>query len=153
MTRTIIIPCLALLLSVSACGGRSANPVPVRHSSDTALSCQQLQSEYSFNRRTIDELRQEDLDRQGQNAAVAGLVLLVGVGALVAMDTGEAQDTETEALLRRNLNLAALAGSNDCDPLTPSMDDVIARVEAEKAEKAAAAKAREEARKLGEEQR
>lgn len=151
--RAIVVPSLAALLLVSACGGRSANPVAVTRSSDSALSCQQLQSEYTFNRRTIDELRQEDLDRQGQNAAVAGLVLLVGVGALVAMDTGEAQDTETEALLRRNLSLAALAEQNDCDQLTPSMNDVIARVEAEKAERAAAAKAREEARKQAEEYR
>ncbi len=151
--RAIVVPCMALLLLVSACGGRSANPVPVTRSNDTAHSCQQLQSEYTVNRRTIDELRQEDLERQGQNAAVAGLVLLVGVGALVAMDTGDAQDTETEALLRRNLSLAALAGQNDCDPLTPSMDDVIARVEAEKAEKAAAEASREEARKQAEEYR
>ncbi len=117
------------------------------------MSCHQLESEYAVNRATIARLYQEDLERQQANAAVAALTIVGGIGVLAAMDTGEAEDIETQALLRRNLNLAALAEQSGCDPLTPSMDDVIARVEQEKAERAAAAAAEEEARKEQEQYR
>ncbi len=137
---------------LSACGGRTPNPVASKRSSDTALSCLQIKDEYAANRDTIDWLYQEDLDRQKTNAAVAALTIVGGVAVLAAMDTGEAEDVETDALLNRNLHLTALAAKSGCDPLTPSMDDVAARVAQEKAEKAAAEAAREELRRQAEEQ-
>ncbi len=144
---------MVMLLVLSACAGRTPNPVASKRGYDANLSCQQLEDEYATNRTTIDRLYREDQERQERNAAMAALTLVAGVAVLAAMDTGEAQDVEIEALLRRNLNLSALANQKGCEPLTPSMDDVAARVEAEKASKAAAAAAREEARKQAEEQR
>ncbi len=144
---------IALLLVLSACAGRTPNPIASKRSFDSNLSCLQIKDEYANNRTTIDRLYQEDQERQERNAAMAALTLVAGVAVLAAMDTGEAQDVETEALLKRNLNLSAMADRKGCEPLTPSMDDVAARVAAEKASKAAAEAAREEARKQAEEQR
>ncbi|GAB5469132.1 MAG: hypothetical protein Kilf2KO_21620 [Rhodospirillales bacterium] len=117
------------------------------------MSCEQLQADYTAQRDIIAQLHQQDIQRQRNNAALAALTLIGGIGVLAAMDSGEANDTETEALLKRNLRLSAVAREKGCDELTPSMDDVVASLEAEKAAKEAARLAQEEARKQAEEQR
>ncbi len=149
-----LLSCLLVPLVISACGGRYPLPVATKRSEDEALTCWEIGEQYARNRNEIDWLYQEDILRHQNNAALVVVTVLGGnLANLAGVDRGVAQDVETEALLTRNLNLVALAERKGCEPLYPPMDDVIARVEAEKASRAAAQAAQEEALKQAEEQR
>ncbi len=142
------------MILLSACGGRTPFPVTVKRSYDLGLTCPEIATEYAENRYDIELIFEEDNLRHQRNAALMVVTALGGnLGNLAFIDRGEGLDVELEALVERNLTLTSLNEEKDCDPLFPPMDDIVAKIEAEKASRAAALAAQEEARKQAEEQR
>ncbi|MEO1193938.1 MAG: hypothetical protein AAFY02_19435 [Pseudomonadota bacterium] len=128
---------LALGLIVLAACGRPANEVQVTQSSDERLSCFQLNSQYQANLDAVGFIRQEDINRESDNLGAVAGVLVMGVGSLLALDDGSANEAELTAMIARNRRLSSLAETKGCDPLLPTMDTVEADIAAAAAARAA----------------
>lgn len=116
---------LLLGLSVTGCGGRTANPIMPMQYGDQQKSCESLQFELA---NTEGEMRRllAKSDKTGQNVAlgVAGAFLLV---PWFFMDFKNAEKTEYEAYRQRYNNLASLAISKECEITParfPSVDEI-----------------------------
>ncbi len=109
---------IAVLALLSACGGRSANPVAPYQPGDENRSCEGLQSEISRNEQEIAKLLPYE-SAAGKNTAlgVSGFFFIV---PLFFMDFKDAEGMEITALKRRNSTLREVAAKNQCD-LPPSM--------------------------------
>lgn len=106
-------------LVLSACGGRPANPVAMVQPSDDKMNCQLLQAEYGSNESRARTLAGEKTEAEQQNAAKVAGVLLVGLPALLTVDTQKTEETEIRALKERNDHLARLMATKEC-PNTPA---------------------------------
>jgi hypothetical protein len=97
---------------VSACGGKSANPVSQYQPGDEGRSCQGLKTEISNNEAEIARLLPYE-DATGKNVAlgVAGAFFIV---PWFFMDFKEGEATELQALRRRNQWLREVASTKDC---------------------------------------
>ncbi len=100
------------LALVSACGGKSANPVSQYQPGDEARSCEGLKTEISNNEGEIARLVPYE-DATGKNVAlgVAGVFFIV---PWFFMDFKEGEATELQALRRRNQWLREVASTKDC---------------------------------------
>ena len=100
------------MLTVTACGGRTANPVMVAQYGDQNKSCKALEFEMMNVQGEIQRLLPKT-DKTGKNVAlgVAGWFLLV---PWFFMDFKNAEQTEYEAYRQRYNHLASLAMSKDC---------------------------------------
>lgn len=100
------------LLSLSACGGRTAAPVMVAQYGDQNKSCKALQFEMTNIEGDIQRLLPKT-DKTGQNVAlgVAGAFFLV---PWFFMDFKGAEQTEYEALRQRYNHLATIAMDKNC---------------------------------------
>ncbi len=108
---------VALLLSssltVSACGGRAANPVMAAQYGDQRKSCRALETEMIGIQQEIARLI-PDTDKSGKNVAlgVAGALVLI---PWFFMDFGHAEEEEVNAYRQRYNNLASIAADKRCD--------------------------------------
>ena len=104
---------MIVLAFVSACGGRTANPVSQYHVGDENRSCQGLKAEVSNNEQEIAKLLPYE-DATGKNVAlgVTGALFII---PLFFMDFKDAEATEIQALKRRNTWLREVAAKNRCE--------------------------------------
>ncbi|MEE8188252.1 MAG: hypothetical protein V3T80_03500 [Kiloniellales bacterium] len=103
---------ISVMALVSACGGKSANPVNQYQPGDEARSCEGLKTEISSNEAEIARLIPYE-DATGKNVAlgVAGAFFIV---PWFFMDFKEGEATELQALRRRNQWLREVASGKDC---------------------------------------
>jgi len=112
MRKLVSSVCLSSILFVSACGGRTPNPVMITQYGDQNKSCEALEFEMSTVQNEIAHLL-PNTDKTGKNVAlgVAGWFLLV---PWFFMDFKNAEQTEYEAYRQRYNYLATLAMSKNC---------------------------------------
>lgn len=121
------------LLSLSACGGRTPNPVMAAQYGDHKKSCKALEFEMANVQSEIQRLL-PSTDKTGKNVAlgVTGYFLIV---PLFFMDFKNAEKVEYEAYRQRYNHLATLAMSKDCDvePVhLPSVEEMKQQYEEQK---------------------
>ncbi|MFO1152522.1 MAG: hypothetical protein U1E42_02490 [Rhodospirillales bacterium] len=111
--RTAAYVALVSLL-LTACAGRTANPVSLTSTTDTSADCAMLQAEASVNAQRINDLTNEQEFKLAQNVfvGVAGMFL---VAPLMLIDVQDAPGVEKKALQARNQYVATLAAKR-CDP-------------------------------------
>jgi hypothetical protein len=110
--NNVMAVCVVILLIISGCGGRSANPVMVTQYGDQKKSCLALQTDLSYTESEIRRLM-PDTEKTGKNVAlgVTGAFLIV---PLFFMDFSDAEKIEVNALRQRHNYLAILAGEKNC---------------------------------------
>lgn len=103
---------LVVLGILSACAGRTANPVIAQQYGDDKKTCQALQAEMLFIKGEIQRLIPQT-DKTGKNVAlgVAGFFLLV---PLFFMDLSQAEQMEIDAYRQRYNHLLIIAGDKQC---------------------------------------
>ena len=103
---------LAVSLTISACGGRPANPVMVEQYGDDRRSCKALEMEMSNTQQEIQQLIPQT-DKTGKNVAlgVAGWFLIV---PWFFMDLSQSEQIEVNALRQRYNHLAIIAEDKRC---------------------------------------
>ena len=107
MQRTKVLTGLALVAALSACAGRSPNPVATSQAQDVSLACPMIHSEIASNNQRIQQLSREKSGKTAQNviAGTAGVFIPV---LWFAMDFQGTQNIEINALQGRNNALAGL---------------------------------------------
>jgi hypothetical protein len=107
-----IVSVLLILIFVTACAGRAANPVLVQQYGDHDKSCNALSKELQFIESEITRLVPET-KKTGTNTAlgVAGLFLIV---PWFFMDFTEAEQVEVNAYRQRYNNLVIIAEEKEC---------------------------------------
>ena len=108
MNKFSLIAVVALALSLSACAGRSPQPVAVVQQKDTTMDCAAIQAEIQQNTTQAAELGQQKGSKTAQNVAagVAGIFIPV---LWFAMDFQDAAGTEQKAIESRNAYLSQKA--------------------------------------------
>jgi hypothetical protein len=103
---------LLLLLLITSCAGRQAQPVQVVRSSDLQLSCANLDQEQLVLDSEARKLAGET-DKTAKNAslAVAGVFLIV---PYFFIDLSEAEEIELNALRARYMRLQRLKEMKSC---------------------------------------
>lgn len=107
MQRTKVLTGLALVAALSACAGRSPNPVATSQAQDAYLACPAIHSEIASNNQRIQQLSREKSGKPAQNVA-AGVAGVLIWPIWFAMDFQGTQNIEINALQGRNNTLAAL---------------------------------------------
>jgi hypothetical protein len=113
--KQLFVPALLSISLLSACGGRTPDPVAEVQPGDSALTCAQLRSEITANTRAIEGLVKEQETKTAQNivAGTAGAFLLV---PWFFMDMKGAAGDEARAYQRRNEALVSRYNGMDCKP-------------------------------------
>ncbi len=108
-----IICAMSAICLLSACGGRTANPVMATQYGDGNKNCKALEYDISSTEQEMNRIVGAT-DKTGQNVAlgVAGAFLLV---PWFFMDFKNAEATEYQALRQRYGNLTSLAMDKGCD--------------------------------------
>lgn len=104
-----------LILSLSACGGRVAKPVPLETSLDARLTCAHHAGEYENNIKRLEELTGESREAFTNNL---GFLLV----SPLFLDFSSTRRDETEAIIARNQRLEALMAEKDC-PAPAALDE------------------------------
>lgn len=101
-----------ILIALTACGGRNANPVARYQIGDEKRGCEGLKVEIAHNEQEIAKLVPYE-DATGKNVAlgVTGAFLIV---PLFFMDFKDGEQVEVKALRDRNLWLREIASRKDC---------------------------------------
>jgi len=108
MNKFSLIAVVALALSLSACAGRSPQPVAVVQQKDTTMDCTAIQAEIQQNTAQAAELGKDKGGKVAQNvAAAAAGVFFPPLWFL--MDFQGSADTEQKALDSRNQYLSTKA--------------------------------------------
>ena len=112
MFRKTFIYTTCALIALSACGGRTANPVMVQQYGDENKSCAALERELVFTQQEITRLLPET-DKTGENVAlgVTGFFFIV---PLFFMDLSDAEQQEVNAYRQRYNHLASIATDKQC---------------------------------------
>lgn len=112
--KTVCITTAMCLLT--ACGGRTANPIMASQYGDTKKSCEALEFEIANTESEMNRII-GDTDKTGKNVAlgVAGAFLLV---PWFFMDFKNAEATEYQALRQRYQHLTSIAIDKNCDVKT-----------------------------------
>jgi hypothetical protein len=98
-----------LALVVSACAGRSPNPVAVTQPTDHLADCAQIKAEILANNKRLQELADEEGLKLAQNMAAGTLgVFTLGLGWL-ALDAQGTAKVEGQAISARNQYLGSIA--------------------------------------------
>ncbi len=102
----VSIVCLGVL-SLTACAGRTPQPIPMVLVSDRQLDCGAIEAELKLNNQKISDLAIERGWKMGQNA-VAGVIGFMIWPAWLGLDFQDAAGKEATALSQRNEYLLAL---------------------------------------------
>lgn len=105
-----------ILLTLTGCAGRAANPITVNQFGDEQKSCQAIKSEVSSIENNIQRLIPET-NKTGKNV-VLGVAGLVVWPAWLFMDLSNAEKEEINAYRARHDRLVALAENKNCKMLT-----------------------------------
>jgi len=137
MKKFVNLVIVVSVLALTACGGRTPQPVMVSQVGDTEKSCEALKVEIKNNESEIEALLPKT-DKTGQNVAlgVAGWFLLV---PWFFMDFKNAEATEYQALRQRHQHLVSIASSKKCKVDAkdfPSLAEVKSEYEKQQAEAA-----------------
>jgi hypothetical protein len=105
---------LALVSTLAACAGRTAQPIATALATDADLACSSINAEIAANSTKITETQQERISNRNDNLmiGVAGAVFFWP--ALLALDVGNHEEVEINALERRNDHLQMIAGQQGC---------------------------------------
>jgi hypothetical protein len=108
MKTLSLIAAATLVLSLSACAGRTPQPVAVVQQKDTTMDCAAIQAEIAQNTAQSAELGRDKGSKTAQNVAagVAGIFIPV---LWFAMDFQDAAGTEQKAIESRNAYLSQKA--------------------------------------------
>jgi hypothetical protein len=106
---------LVFCVGLSACAGRTAQPVSIAQSYDPDLSCTQIQAEITANEQKARQLSKENDSAHSANVAIGVVGALVFWPALFAIDAGNAEPTEMAALRARDEHLVTLADVHGCN--------------------------------------
>ncbi len=114
-----IVGLFAVTLLLSACAGRTPNPVPQRQPGDEVLTCSQIKQELMDNQTKIMNLIPKE-NKTGKNVAlgVAGAFVLV---PWFFMDFSDAERIEVQAYQLRDNWLRTLSTQKKCNALPPSI--------------------------------
>lgn len=104
---------LGLALTLTACAGRDPKPIPQRSHLDATMTCDAMELEKEANRTLMAHLAEEDNDENVYNLVVTGVALLV-TPAVIAYDLSNAEEVETNSLIKRNKRLDALRVARGC---------------------------------------
>jgi len=134
MTKLTNLTIIASILVLTACGGRTPQPVMVTQFGDQEKSCEALVYDIQYTENEIQRLLPKT-DKTGQNVAlgVAGWFLLV---PWFFMDFKNAEATEYQALRQRHQHLTSIAMSKRCSVSVnsyPSMEEMRSEYERQKA--------------------
>ena len=99
---------LAAVFVLSACAGRTPDPVPLSDPNDEVLSCQDMEKEMEENRRAAMHLAGVVDEVESRNMVAA-------FGLPFIADLSDADRIEMRALVDRNRYLNLLHNSKDCD--------------------------------------
>jgi hypothetical protein len=118
MKKTII-GLFAATLLLSACAGRTPNPVPQHQPGDEILTCSQIKQELMDNQTKVMNLIPKE-NKMGKNVAlgVAGAFVIV---PWFFMDFSDAERVEVQAYQLRDNWLRALSSKKKCAALPPSI--------------------------------
>jgi hypothetical protein len=110
MKKSIVV--VAVCIGLSACAGRTPNPIQSYQPGDDRKSCAALRAELT-NTETDIRAKIPESDKTAQNVAlgVAGVFLIV---PWFFMDLSKADQVELEALRRRYNTLAIMASEKQC---------------------------------------
>jgi hypothetical protein len=108
-----LIGTITIVLILSACAGRPANPVMVQQYGDKQKSCSTLEQEMALIQTEIQRLIPET-EKTGTNTAlgVAGFFLIV---PLFFMDLSQSEQIEVNAFRQRYNHLMIVASEKKCD--------------------------------------
>lgn len=109
----VCVGCL-IVLTLSACAGRTPQPAPLVMASDRQLDCGAIEAEIKLNNQKISDLAIEKGWKMGQNA-VAGIAGFMIWPAWLGLDLQDAAGKEANALTQRNEYLLALSRER-CQP-------------------------------------
>jgi hypothetical protein len=104
-----VIPVLLVAATLSACGGRTAQPVTVATRYDNNLSCSDLEAEIEQNNARLQALAAEKGVTLTKNVAVGAAGILF-FPIWFAMDLNDAAGQEISQLQARQTYLAEMAG-------------------------------------------
>lgn len=114
-TKNILaVLCLASLITLAGCGGRTANPIATKEVGDKEMECEDIEAEMSELDRRARRLISEQSAKTGKNAAL-------GVGGLFIfpiwffMDLSDAERQEATAMQDRQAHLQRIFNRKDCD--------------------------------------
>src|SRR5262245_32114368 len=96
MKNLAVAICIGMLLA--GCAGRRAQPVAVMQSYDEKLSCDQLKAEIQTNETKALQLTGENESAHSNNVALGVVGAILFWPALFAIDTGDAEKVEIQAL-------------------------------------------------------
>lgn len=104
---------ITLVVILSACAGRPANPVMVQQYGDNTKSCSTLEKEMTLIQAEIQRLIPET-EKTGKNTAlgVTGFFFIV---PLFFMDLSESEQIEINAYRQRYNHLMIIASEKKCD--------------------------------------
>ncbi len=105
---------LFLLFGLTACAGRSANPVSVTSHMDSSLNCASIDREFAANERQIIATSKERSDAVGKNVFLTATGVVLFFPALFFIDPKSPERVEIDALRNRNTVLTDLAKSKRC---------------------------------------
>lgn len=107
---------LSLMIALSGCAGRAANPVAQILPNDSRLSCRELVLEININNRAIAGLMGEQKRKANNNAVAVGVGAIVFFPALFFMNLKGADKAEALAYQRRNQGLLERHKVKRCKP-------------------------------------
>ena len=118
--KNVLCCALSIMIAVSGCAGRQANPVPIYLPGDEERSCEGYQAEITQLESDMDKIL-PNTSKAGQNVlCVAGGIFLIF--PFFFMDLSNADKTEWEALRQRRNRLLIYAkekGCQFCQDLSP----------------------------------
>jgi len=106
--------CLLVGIALAGCAGRKAVPVAVMQPYDNQLSCQQLQAEIASNETQALQLSGQNESAHSNNIAIGVVGAILFWPALFALDTGDAEKVEMQALHDRNQHLSEVYTQEGC---------------------------------------
>jgi len=105
---------LLLCVALLGCAGRKAEPVAVMEPYDDKLACEQIQAEISSNETQALQLSSQNESAHSNNVAIGVVGAILFWPALFALDTGDAEKVEMQALHDRNTHLDTVYAQKGC---------------------------------------
>ncbi len=102
--------CSVLCLSLTACAGRTANPIAAKEVTDKEMDCPDLIEEMSDLERKARRLRSEQSSKMVKNVALA-----LFPPAWILLNLGDAERQEASAMQDRYAHLQRISRKKDCE--------------------------------------